>query len=225
MKTCRMDDHSNKCITYPVYVLEDNPLAAEHLQRILLKDRQYTVKILSGPLSSLQLPAEEKRCVLVVSQTSITTPLAVFVEEMEKFFQDFGVVFVGELGFWQELQQLASRDHVALVTYADVAKKLVPAVRRIANRLYPEPGLFGRNSSSAGSERTAFSQKMTRREAEILELVQYRLSNKEIASILNVAEVTVKFHVSNILSKARVDRRRTLLALIDNNFSAPLQAG
>jgi DNA-binding NarL/FixJ family response regulator len=219
-----MDDHSNKCITHPVYVLEDNPLAAEHLQRILLKDRQYTVKIISSPLSSLQLPAEDKRCVLVVSQTSITSPLAVFAEELEKCFQDFGVVFVGELGFWQELQQLESRDHVALVTYADVAKKLVPAVRRIANRLYPEPGLFGRNRFDAGSEKTVFPQKMTRREAEILELVQYRLSNKEIASILNVAEVTVKFHVSNILSKARVDRRRNLLALIDNNFSS-LQAG
>jgi DNA-binding NarL/FixJ family response regulator len=219
-----MDDHSNKCITHPVYVLEDNPLAAEHLQRILLKDRQYTVKIISSPLSGLQLPAEDKRCVLVVSQTSITSPLAVFAEELGKCFQDFGVVFVGELGFWQELQQLESRDHVALVTYADVAKKLVPAVRRIANRLYPEPGLFGRNRLDAGSEKTVFPQKMTRREAEILELVQYRLSNKEIASILNVAEVTVKFHVSNILSKARVDRRRNLLALIDNNFSS-LQAG
>jgi len=220
-----MDTLGNKCVTYPVYVLEANPLAAEHLQRILLKDRQYTVKILSGPLSNLQLSAEEKRCVLVVSQTSITSPLAVFAEELERCFHDFGIVFVGELGFWQELQQLTTRDYVALVTYADVGKKLIPTVRRIANRLYPETELPGRSRSGAGFERMQFSQKMTKRETEILELVQYRLSNKEIATILNVAEVTVKFHVSNILSKARVDRRRHLLALIDNGFSSPLQAG
>jgi ATP/maltotriose-dependent transcriptional regulator MalT len=61
---------------------------------------------------------------------------------------------------------------------------------------------------------------MTKRETEIVELIRHRLSNKEIANILNVAEVTVKFHVSNIFSKASVDRRRDLLALIDADGEA-----
>jgi DNA-binding CsgD family transcriptional regulator len=56
---------------------------------------------------------------------------------------------------------------------------------------------------------------MTRREIEILDLLRHRLCNKEIANILDIAEVTVKFHVSNIFSKAKVNRRRELLALFE----------
>src|SRR5205814_9232961 len=39
------------------------------------------------------------------------------------------------------------------------------------------------------------------------------LSNKEIASKLNIAERTVKFHVSNLLSKFGVRRRADLILL------------
>jgi DNA-binding CsgD family transcriptional regulator len=44
----------------------------------------------------------------------------------------------------------------------------------------------------------------------VLELVRQRLSNKEIARILDVRESTVKYHLSNILAKFRVGNRRAL---------------
>ncbi len=37
-----------------------------------------------------------------------------------------------------------------------------------------------------------------------------RLSNKEIAEVLNIQESTVKFHLSNIFSKLQVNKRRDL---------------
>lgn len=53
---------------------------------------------------------------------------------------------------------------------------------------------------------------LTERETEILRLMASGYSNKEIASSLNVAEGTVKNHVSNILSKLGVrDRTRAVL--------------
>ena len=53
---------------------------------------------------------------------------------------------------------------------------------------------------------------LTDRETEILRLMAGGYSNKEIANSLNVAEGTVKNHVSNILSKLGVrDRTRAVL--------------
>lgn len=53
---------------------------------------------------------------------------------------------------------------------------------------------------------------LTDRETEILRLMAGGFSNKEIANSLNVAEGTIKNHVSNILSKLGVrDRTRAVL--------------
>ena len=51
---------------------------------------------------------------------------------------------------------------------------------------------------------------LTAREGEILQLLMRRLTNKDISSLLAISERTVKFHVSNILSKLQVNDRRGL---------------
>jgi DNA-binding NarL/FixJ family response regulator len=53
---------------------------------------------------------------------------------------------------------------------------------------------------------------LTERETEILRLMAGGFSNREIAGALDVAEGTVKNHVSNILTKLDVrDRTRAVL--------------
>jgi len=60
---------------------------------------------------------------------------------------------------------------------------------------------------------------LTERETEILRLMAGGYSNKEIANSLNVAEGTVKNHVSNILSKLGVrDRTRAVLKAFENGM-------
>jgi NarL family two-component system response regulator LiaR len=56
-------------------------------------------------------------------------------------------------------------------------------------------------------------QDMTEREKEILALMVEGLSNNEIAERLIVSQSTVKFHVSNILSKLGVTGRTEAVAL------------
>lgn len=48
---------------------------------------------------------------------------------------------------------------------------------------------------------------LTERETEVLRLLAQGQANKEIARSLNIAEKTVKVHVSNILSKLGVQSR------------------
>jgi DNA-binding CsgD family transcriptional regulator len=53
--------------------------------------------------------------------------------------------------------------------------------------------------------------RLTRREEEVLAGVSESLSNKEIASHLNLSERTVKFHVSSLLAKFQVRGRMELV--------------
>ena len=48
---------------------------------------------------------------------------------------------------------------------------------------------------------------LTKREMEVLELISRGLSNKEIASELNIGESTVKAHLHNILTKLHLKNR------------------
>jgi two-component system, NarL family, response regulator len=48
---------------------------------------------------------------------------------------------------------------------------------------------------------------LTEREAEVLQLVAEGLRNKEIATVLQISEATVKVHIKNILAKFTVNDR------------------
>jgi NarL family two-component system response regulator LiaR len=54
-------------------------------------------------------------------------------------------------------------------------------------------------------------EELTPRETEILELARQRRTNKEIASMLNVRECTVKYHLSNSFGKLGIAGRLDLV--------------
>lgn len=61
-------------------------------------------------------------------------------------------------------------------------------------------------------------KQVTPREQEVLQLIAEGASNREIAKILNIAEKTVKNHVSNILNRVQL-RDRTQLAIWANSMA------
>jgi two-component system, NarL family, response regulator LiaR len=73
------------------------------------------------------------------------------------------------------------------------------------------------------AQRQAPPDLLTEREIEVLRLVAKGLSNQDIAQVIMVGEGTVRFHVSNILSKLQLENRtqavlyalRTGLAKLD----------
>lgn len=105
----------------------------------------------------------------------------------------------------------------------DVAlEELLSAVRAVAEgRTLVKPAVTERLMQGLKGMRTEFSSlqqpdPLTERETEILRLMAGGYSNKEIANALNVAEGTVKNHVSNILSKMGVrDRTRAVLKALE----------
>ena len=93
------------------------------------------------------------------------------------------------------------------------AEELVNAVRRVTAgqpSLSPEAAQVLIHNVSEPSQPHI---EMTGREKEILVLMVEGLSNNEIAERLIVSQSTVKFHVSNILSKLGVTGRTEAVAL------------
>jgi DNA-binding NarL/FixJ family response regulator len=69
-----------------------------------------------------------------------------------------------------------------------------------------------RRAALAPSERLRTAG-VTRREAEVLDLVRQRLSNPEIAARLFVSVRTVESHVSSLLQKLGVESRTGLVTM------------
>jgi len=79
---------------------------------------------------------------------------------------------------------------------------LLRAIREVcAGRRYLDPAV-----APLLAERMSH-RSLTSRELEVLRMVVKGLGNKEIASALNIAEVTVKLHVSHLLEKLNVKDR------------------
>jgi two-component system, NarL family, response regulator len=80
--------------------------------------------------------------------------------------------------------------------------ELIQALRDVANA----QKVMSPSVALRLQERASYRE-LTAREREVLELIAKGLANKEIASVLNLAEPTVKWHVRSILEKLGVEQR------------------
>lgn len=97
---------------------------------------------------------------------------------------------------WGVISPDAPPEELAAAVTA-TANGLVVLARSLADQLPLEGG--------AGSPDTL--EPLTVREAEVLELLSRGLPNKQIARELGISEHTVKFHVSSLYGKLRVNSR------------------
>lgn len=98
----------------------------------------------------------------------------------------------------------------ALLTALELDGDALTYVGEILAGLGDGPDELSLTASSAGS---ATSMKLlSKRELQILQLLARRLSNKEIANLLHISDVTVKRHTANIYQKLGVHGRRHAVA-------------
>ena len=103
-----------------------------------------------------------------------------------------------------------------LLTYVGARRQLLPALAAVSKGGYWVPRvLLTRFLDAVLAPSTAplpgRPTSLSRREQDVLDALLQNLSNKEIAQRLNIAERTVKFHVSNLLAKFHVQRRADVI--------------
>ena len=102
---------------------------------------------------------------------------------------------------------------------ADLRAEIIGTLRgeascspRIARTLFAEMRRMA-DASDTPEVSAGASDRLTRREGEILGCIEQGMSNKEIANELSIGVSTVKNHVHNLLEKLRVNRRGEAAAL------------
>ncbi|MEV7614911.1 response regulator transcription factor [Streptomyces sp. NPDC089799] len=170
-------------------------LARELRPDLVLMDVQ--MPRLDGVAATAQVVAEGLADVLVLT----TFDLDEYV---------FGALRAGAAGFL--LKNADARELIEAVrTVARGEGLIAPAVTRrlIAEFAAPRAGrpASGPVSGPAGPRRAAAVEGLTRREREVLSCLGEGLSNAEIAVRLEMAEATVKTHVSRLLGKLELKSR------------------
>lgn len=197
-----------------VCVLARNYLAAAHLRGVLALDPSFSL-VSVCELSTA--PRGLKSCaVAVIDRCGLELPLALCVERFRLLCPAARFLVIDKEQGIPEIVQLMVLGVHGFVPHEKVGKSLGPAVRAIADGgLWVPPEAlvtFLREANTADRKRAHDPNSLTAREAQILELVRHRLSNREIARLLKIRVSTVKFHLSNILHKLQVHSRRLLHA-------------
>ena len=102
----------------------------------------------------------------------------------------------------EEIYRAMQAGALGYILKSMMREDLLRAVREVhEGRIFLDP-VVGSRLAERLSHRS-----LTSREVEVLRMVAKGLGNKEIASSLNIAEVTVKLHVSHVLEKLSVKDR------------------
>ncbi len=202
-----------------VCVVAAHPMVLTQLQRVLSAAPLYVAD------QGLALVGEEndrlpKADVYILDGASCPDGPVVRVAQLLQKEPLANILVLGE-GFEESVAlELLNLGVKGLLTHENMAQQLPRALETITSGgLWVWRKMLSRFVDSLlGASRTqdtvhAQDVRMSQRERQIASALLKNLTNKEIANELNISERTVKFHVSNLLSKFKVQRRSDLLML------------
>ena len=204
-----------------VCLLSPHPLVLSEFERLLGKAQ---FKVVAKQLESMLAPdlrnMEPPRAQVYVIDAHAARPAtgALLTNILERY-PEARLIVVGERHDDSNSFSLLRLGVKGLLTYVEARDQLIRALPLVSNGGFwvSRQLLSGFVDSILTGQgrrlKTDTVTNLSRREQEVLDSLLENLSNKEIASRLNIAERTVKFHVSNLLNKFGVRRRADLILL------------
>jgi two-component system, NarL family, nitrate/nitrite response regulator NarL len=200
-----------------VVVLSDIRLYREGLAEILDKRGPVVVGTAGDRESGVALVSERRPDIVLVDMAM--THAAAAVRALLDAAPHVPVVALGVSETEDDVIACAEAGVSGYVTRDESVGDLVAALESVSRgEMICSPGiaaaLLRRVTALARREDSAPRTRLTRRELEIVELIDRGLSNKEIARRLSIELATVKNHVHNILEKLQVRRRTEAAARV-----------
>lgn len=204
-----------------VCLLSPHPLVLSEFERLLSKQ---PFKVLTKQLESTLAPdlrnlEPPKANVYVIDAHAARQATGALLSNILERYPESRLIVVGEQHLENNTYSLLRLGVKGILTYDEARDQLVRALPLVAGGGFwvPRQLLSGFVDSILTGQgrrlKTDAVANLSRREQEVLDSLLENLSNKEIASKLNIAERTVKFHVSNLLNKFGVRRRADLILL------------
>lgn len=202
-----------------VCLLSQHPLVLEELRRTLADSG---VRLTSQRLAPTTIDARQIRvptaAVYVVDAHAPRPATEALVAAIQARRPESHLLFLAERFDKASAFGLLHLGAKGLLRYPQARDQLPRALNAVAKGGFWVPrallSSFVDSILHAGPRRrTNWSARLSPREIQVLDLLLDNLSNKEIASRMKIAERTVKFHVSNVLTKFGVHRRADLILL------------
>jgi two-component system nitrate/nitrite response regulator NarL len=213
----------------PVCLLSPHPLVLSEFERVLANPAfkliaRHLESTLGPDLRHLQVP----RALVYVVDAHVARPAAgALLSNILDHHSEARIIVVAEKFDAAETYSLLQMGAKGLLTYDEARAQLPHALPLVANGGFwvPRSVLSSfvdsiLNGSHSRRLKADMSADLSRREQEVLNSLLENLANKEIGNKLNISERTVKFHVSNLLSKFGVRRRADLILLCYQKRSA-----
>ncbi len=212
-----------------VCLLSPHPLVLSEFERLLNKPQ---FKVISKQLESTLAPdlrnlEPPKAQVYIVDAHAARQATGALLSNLMERFTDARLIVVGDQHQDANSFSLLRLGVKGILTYDEAREQLIRALPLVANGGFwvPRQVLSGFVDSILTNQTRRLKSdsvaNLSRREQEVLDSLLENLSNKEIASKLNIAERTVKFHVSNLLTKFGVRRRADLILLTFQRRATP----
>jgi DNA-binding NarL/FixJ family response regulator len=186
-------------------ILDDHPLWLSALESIL-EEASVTVVGKTTTANEALALLDETKADLLVSDLRLGEGAsgAACVREALRRHPDVKAVIVSGHDDPSSVEEALSSGAASFVSKAADPGDVVLAVRQVFHSSLVASGTRPSRRPGRHSDRLP---ELTRREAEILELVSEGYSNAQLASMLWVTEQTVKFHLSNVYRKLGVANR------------------
>jgi two-component system nitrate/nitrite response regulator NarL len=209
-----------------VCLLSPHPLVLSEFERVLTNPN---FKLISRHLESTLGPdlrhLEVPKAVVYVVDAHVARPAAgALLSNILDHNAEARIIVVAEKFDAAETYSLLQMGAKGLLSYSEAREQLPRALPLVAEGGFwvPRAVLSGFVDSILGGAhgrrlKADTTADLSRREQEVLNSLLENLANKEIGNKLNISERTVKFHVSNLLSKFGVRRRADLILLCYQN--------
>ena len=193
----------------PLCTISQNGLASKYIGKVLDGCEGFRCMPASD---AMRLRMELDKALFILDGISPIAPLGECVSRLAAKFRCALFVVIGQDCSDNHMSFLLSLGVQGFVSEQLVESELRQAVRTIADGgLWMPARILHAHMRSCARPQRPDHMATTPREREVLELLQQRLSNKEIGDLLQIQESTVKYHVSNLLGKLQVARRHELV--------------
>ncbi len=202
-----------------VCVLTPHPLVLTEFQRILAEAPFQVKAIRLEPGQTDLLDGVPMADTFLVDVHAAVPRGPALIASLMARYPDCRVIAVAERFSEESAFPLLSGGAKGLMTYEQAPRFAQSAIESIAAGGFWVPRMLLSRFVDAILSRTPVrrlnnnTQELSPREQQVLEGLMTNLSNKEIGNQLHISERTVKFHVSNLLTKFGVRRRADLIVL------------
>jgi DNA-binding NarL/FixJ family response regulator len=207
-----------------IALIEDNRLVREGISALLnqVPDLRVVAGESSGEASLLK--TVNPQVVLLDLGLHNGDSLKV-AEKVKKEFPEAKVIVMDLLPVHEDIVEFVNAGVSGFIMKDATLEELVQTIRSVAQGAHVLPpqmtgSLFSqiaRDAVAKGRPEALDSVRMTPREREVINLIAEGLSNKEIASRLNLATHTVKSHVRNVMEKLTLHTRLQIAAYAHND--------